>query len=200
MTLISVTRTILKPTSPDDGGRGFRKGRVGPGIHATTGGAGDSCNDGWGRGFMQNSHGIRVVPEFRCRCLWPAGTSQPRGRASDTRARHHAEFGWFSAFSDGFSRFGRFLEGAQPATRQAMRWAQVDQQEHPASPETPADGETTPAAEPAPAPASDPVATPAAEPVPALASDPVPASAVHPVTAPASGPMGAPQGRDRRAD
>src|SRR5262249_58507852 len=99
MTLISVTRTILKPTSPDDGG-------------------GDSCKDGWGpgfmqgrtgTGFMQNSHGIRVAPEFRCRCLWPAGTSQPRGWASDTGARHHAEFGWFSACSDGLFRFGRFL-------------------------------------------------------------------------------------------
>src|SRR5229473_3143078 len=39
-----------------------------------------------------------------------------------------------------------FLRTGQPATQRRLRWTQVDEQEHSASPETPASGETAPAA------------------------------------------------------
>src|SRR5262249_46717763 len=176
MTLISVTRTILKPTSPDDGGRGFMQGRVGPGIHATTGGDGGSCKIHTGSVWRLSSAADACGQRGH-----PSHGAGRRTRAPGT-TQSSAGFQLALMVSPGS---GGSEEGAQPATRQARRGARVDQQEHPASPEPPADGETTPAAEPVPAPASDPVATPAAEPVPAPASDPVTVPAAEPVPAPA---------------
>src|SRR5262249_36724660 len=223
MTLISVTRTILKPTSPDDGGRGFMQGRVGPGIHARTDGDGGSCKihtgSVWRLSSAADACGQRGHP------------SHGAGRRTRAPGTTQSSAGFQLALMVSSGSGGSY-EGDQPATRQAMRWAQVDQQEHPASPEPPADGEPTPAAEAVPAPASDPVTAPAADPVPALtsdpmtapaadpvpapasdpvtapvadqvpapASDPMTAPAAHPVTAPARGPIGRRRGRDRRAD
>src|SRR5690242_21269424 len=116
MTLISVTIMILKPISPDAG----RLPR-----------------------FTQDTRGIPRRPKFRCRSLWPAQTSLPGREARtpevDQRPESSAGFQLALMVPPGSVPF---LRRGQPAMQRRLRWTQVDEQEHSASPGTPESGET----------------------------------------------------------
>lgn len=130
MTLISVTTTILKPISPDVARP--------PDSHKT------------------HTQSPRPA-KFRSRCLWPAQTSLSGSEAG------HPGRGWPKS-SAGFQlalmvppASVPFLRRGQPATQRQVRWTQVDEQEHPASPETPAAMEAAASGETVPATRATPV-------------------------------------------
>jgi hypothetical protein len=79
MTLISVTMTILKPTSPDAG----RRTR-----------------------FAQGSHAIPACPEGPLPMLMASTDIQAGQGGRVPEAGLAAEFGWFSACSHGSPSFG----------------------------------------------------------------------------------------------